>query len=94
MYFKSDVCFDGDCQSNHAKTNILNGRSINLIRANGGLIAGDSKTYELWVTGAIITITDQKQVTAIDRAINDAKKYNAEVKNYLEYMIENEGLLS
>lgn len=94
MYFKSDVCFDGDCQSNHAKTNILNGRSINLIRQNGGLIAGDPKTYELWVTGGIITITDQEQVTAIDRAIKEAKKIDAEVKSYLEYMIENEGLLS
>jgi hypothetical protein len=73
---------------------MFEGRTLNLIRPNGGLVAGQQKTYELWTQGGIIYITDPKDVLAIDKVIKDAKRMNVDTKNYLEYMIDEEGILN
>lgn len=73
---------------------IFEGRSINLIRESGGIVAGDKKQFDLWTQGGIITITEFKQVEAINKAIKEAKHKNLDVKDYLLYMINEENILN
>ena len=35
--------------------------TINLIRQNGGVIAGQKKSVDIWTHGGIITITDESE---------------------------------
>ena len=72
---------------------MFEGRTINLIKPIGGLVAGQQKTYELWTQGSIITVSNPDQVKAIDKTIKEAKKMNVDVKNYLCYQIDQEGIL-
>lgn len=73
---------------------MFEGRTLTQIKPIGGLVAGQQKTYELYTQGAVISITNPNHVKAIDQAIREAKKMNIEVKPYLEYMIDEEGILN
>jgi len=72
---------------------LFEGKTITNIKPFKGLIAGQKKYYELWTQGSIITITDTKEVLRIDKVIKEAKKLNFDVYNYLQYMIDVEGIL-
>ena len=71
---------------------MFEGRTINQIKPIGGLIAGEQKTYELWTCGSIVYINNPKDVQAIDSALREAKRKGYDSKNYLQYMIDEEGL--
>ena len=86
-----EVQFDGGFTPRE-KHNFLNGSTITLIKSRSGLVAGSQKHYELWVQGGIITITDQREVEAIDRIIKEAEDMKVDTKEYLTWTIENEGL--
>jgi len=77
---------------------MFEGKTINVIKPIGGNVAGQQKHYELWTQGGIITITDSKNVLAIDKTIKEAKRlkelYNININNYLQYMIDIEGILN
>jgi len=73
---------------------MFEGRTLNLIKPFGGLVAGQPKHYKLWTQGSIITVKNPEQVKAIDEAIKEAKRMEVDVKNYLEYMIDQEGILN
>ena len=83
----NEVCY------NRREHDFLGGSTITLIKSKGGLITGSKKHYELWVQGGIITITDQKEVESIDRIIKEAKRMNTDTKEYLTWVIKNEGLI-
>lgn len=73
---------------------MLNGKSLNIINPIGGLVAGQPKSYDLWVTGDIISITESHDVERLDNAINEALKLKKHVtdlniNNYIEYLINN-----
>ena len=86
-----EIQFDGGFTPK-GKHNFLGGSTITLIKSKGGVVAGQPKHYELWVQGGIITITDQKEVESIDRIIKEAKELKADIKEYLTWTTENEGL--
>lgn len=73
---------------------MFEGKTINLIKPIGGLVAGQQKIYELWTQGGIIYITNPEHVKAIDEVIKSAKRMNVDTKNYLEYMIDEQGILN
>lgn len=73
---------------------MFEGKTINLIKPIGGLVAGQQKYYELWTQGGIITITDPKNVLAIDNTLKEGKRLNVNIKDYLQYMIDVEGILN
>ena len=73
---------------------MFEGKTINIIEPVGGLVAGQQKTYELWTQGGIIYITSPLDVAAIDKVIKDAKRMKVDTKNYLEYMIDEQGILN
>lgn len=73
---------------------MLQGRTITIIKPISGLVAGQSKHYELWTQGSIITIKEPEQVKQIDNIIKEAKRLNLNVKEYLQYMIDEEGILN
>lgn len=70
---------------------------INLIRQNGGLIAGQGKTVDLWICGGIITITNKTEVELIEAWIRAAEKWAngkaEEINNYVAYMLDESGIL-
>lgn len=72
---------------------LLQSNRINLIRKHGGLVAGDKATYDLWLCGSVLTVTKEKDVKAIDKAISEAKRNGYCVKEYLQYVIVHEGIL-
>jgi hypothetical protein len=71
---------------------MFEGKTITLIKPFGGLVAGQQKHYELWTQGSIITITNNNDVVAIDKALKEAKKMNYDSKSYLQYQIDEEGI--
>jgi hypothetical protein len=73
---------------------MFEGRTLNLIKPFNGLVAGQEKYYELWTQGSIITVSNPEQVKAIDEAIKEAKRLEVDVKSYLEYQIDQEGILN
>lgn len=73
---------------------MFEGKTITLIKPIGGLVAGQQKTYELWTQGGIISIIEQKDVEAIDKVIKEASKNNWDIKEYLAYAIDEEGILN
>jgi hypothetical protein len=81
-----------DCPPIRSK--LFEGKSITNIKPFGGLIAGQEKYYELWTQGSIITITNPRDVIAIDKAIKEAKKLNVNTESYLQYQIDVEGILN
>ena len=88
-----DLGSDSEARYNRREYDFLGGSTITLIKSKGGLIAGSKKHYELWVQGGIITITDQKEVLSIDRITKEAKKMKVDIKEYLTWVIKNEGLI-
>ena len=70
--------------------------TITSIRQNGGLVAGQKKTLKLNYLGGVMTITDEKEILMIERWINEAAKWAngniEEIYNYLEFMMDQEGL--
>ena len=71
--------------------------TINLIRQNGGLIAGQKKTIDIWTHGGIVTITDKNEIESIEKWIREAAKWangKAEaINNYVSYMLDQYGIL-
>ena len=59
---------------------MFEGKTINLIKPIGGLVAGQPKTYELWTNGSIITITHSDHVKAINKAIKESIKMNVDTR--------------
>lgn len=70
---------------------------INLIRQNGGLIAGQKKTFDIWTCGGIVTITDKIEIELIEAWIRTAEKWAngkaEEINNYVAYMLDESGIL-
>lgn len=71
--------------------------TINLIRQNGGVIAGQKKTIDIWTHGGIVTITDKNEIESIEKWIRETAKWangKAEVINdYVPYMLDQYGIL-
>jgi hypothetical protein len=65
----------------------LTGKELNLIRANAGLVAGQSKTYDLWITGGVMSITDANDVKDIDRWLKESEKMGINPTEYVKFMI-------
>ena len=68
-------------------TSCLEGKSINLIRHHGGLVAGDPETIDLWITGGVMTVTEPKDVEYINHLIKQAKLFDFDVNDYVRYML-------
>ena len=73
---------------------MFEGKTITQIKPIGGLVAGQSKIYQLWSQGSITTVTDSKEVTLIDEVLRDAKRLNLNSKEYLQYMIDEENIFN
>ena len=74
-------------------TSLLEGKSINLIRHHGGLIAGDPERIDLWITGGVLQLTEPDHVSLINHLVNEAKRMYVDVNDYVRYMlIEEYGL--
>lgn len=71
--------------------------TINLIRQNGGVIAGQKKTIDIWTHGGIITITDKNEIESIEKWIRAAAKWangkTEAINNYVSYMLDQYGIL-
>ena len=92
---KNYLNLDSDSEAcyNKREHDFLGGSTITLIKSKGGLVAGQSKCYELWVQGGIIIIKETDQVESIDRIIKEAKRMKVDTKDYLTWVIKNEGLI-
>ena len=70
--------------------------AINLIRQNGGIIAGQKKTIDMWTHGGIITITDKNEIESIEKWIREAAKWaNGKpeaINDYVSYMLDQYGI--
>jgi len=81
---------------------MFEGKTINIIKPIGGLVAGQQKTYELWTQGGIVYITSPEDVEAIDEVIKQVIRMNKrnqeygkiDLCDYLQYMIDEEGILN
>lgn len=71
--------------------------TINLIRQNGGVIAGQKKSVDIWTHGGIVTITDETEVKLIESWIRAAAKWangkTEAINNYVSYMLDQYGIL-
>lgn len=67
--------------------------TINLIRQNGGLIAGQKKTIDIWTHGGIVTITDKNEIESIEKWIREAAKWANGKNDYVSYMLDQYGIL-
>ena len=71
--------------------------TINLIRQNGGVIAGQKKTIDIWTHGGIVTITDKNEIESIEKWIREAAKWangkTEVIKDYVSYMLDQYGIL-
>lgn len=71
--------------------------TINLIRQNGGVIAGQKKTIDMWTHGGIVTITDKNEIESIEKWIREAEKLangkTEAVNDYVSYMLDQYGIL-
>ncbi|MFI2856824.1 hypothetical protein ACH6EH_06760 [Paenibacillus sp. JSM ZJ436] len=72
--------------------NMLSGNTIRRISKQGGIVAGDKKYYELFLYGSTLTIKQEEEVKAIDKAIREAKSNDYNVIEYVQYMIEHEDI--
>lgn len=68
-------------------TSLLEGKSINLIRHHGGLVAGDPERIDLWITGGVMTVTEPKDVEYINYLVKEAKRMDVDVNDYVKYML-------
>ena len=69
----------------------LEGKSINLIRYHGGLVAGDPETIDLWITGGVLQVTEPNDVSLINHLVKEAERMDVDVKDYVRYMLIEEG---
>lgn len=71
--------------------------AINLIRQNGGIIAGQKKTIDIWTHGEIVTITDKGEIESIEKWIREATKWangkTEAINDYVSYMLDQYGIL-
>lgn len=71
--------------------------TINLIRQNGGVIAGQKKTIDMWTHGGIVTITDKDEIESIEKWIREAEKLangkTEAINDYVSYMLDQYGIL-
>lgn len=71
--------------------------TINLIRQNGGVIAGQKKSVDIWIHGGIVTITDEAEIKLIESWIRTAAKWangkTEAINNYVSYMLDQYGIL-
>ena len=69
----------------------LEGKSINLIRYHGGLVAGDPERIDLWITGGVLQVTEPNDVSLINHLVKEAERMDVDVKDYVRYMLIEEG---
>ena len=50
---------------------VFKGKEITVIKPMGGLVAGQPKSYQLWITGGIISVTSEEDVTLVDEILED-----------------------
>lgn len=75
--------------------------TINLIRQNGGVIAGQKKSVDIWTHGGIVTITDETEIKLIGSWIRAAAKWQPKeyetktemINNYVSYMLDQYDIL-
>lgn len=70
---------------------MIEGKGISFIRHSGGLVAGDPEIIYLWQPGGVITVTKPEDVDLINSLIKQAKRINADVNDYVAYMLIEEG---
>ena len=72
-------------------------KTINLIRQNGGITAGQKKTIDIWTHGEIVTITDKGEIESIEKWIREATKWangkTEAINDYVSYMLDQYGIL-
>jgi len=61
---------------------------INSICQKGGLVAGDPKIYELRGCGSVQTITNPAEVQRIDKLIEEAIQFDADIVDYLNFYLQ------
>lgn len=66
---------------------LLEGKSLNLIRHYGGLVAGDPERIDLWITGGVLHVTEPDHVSSINHLIKEAKRMEVDVNDYVRYML-------
>ena len=56
------------------------GKAITAIKPMGGLAEGQPKTYQLWITGGIISVIREEDVALVDEILDDFKELEPGIK--------------
>ena len=64
------------------------GKSITAIKPMGGLTAEQPKTYQLWVTGGVVSVIREEDVVLVDEILEDFKALEPGIKACAEHFGE------